>query len=194
MIKKTLIKVVLASLLLSSSLMAGLEYDSKPNSLIGFEVGSASMDVSSDEDSYDKILDAMNYGFKIGAQTDNYRLFLSYRFYAGDDVENLTTMGAELQYMVDVASFMNVFIGVNAGVVDIEFKDAATPRLTRVVSQQYLGGDVGFNFHIGENFDFELGARMMSIQADHLLDSKTYTFGDIVTGYGSLIYKFKMDK
>lgn len=192
MIKKILTKVVLASLLLSSSLMAGLAYDSKPNSLIGFEIGSANMDVSSDDVGYNKTLGAMNYAFKVGSQTDNYRLFLSYRFYDGEDFKSLTTMGAEIQYMVDLASFMNVFIGVNAGVVDIEFLDAG--NLTRAVSQQYVGGDVGFNFHIGESFDIELGARIMSIQADHSLDSKTYTFGDIVTGYGSLIYKFQMDK
>ena len=36
---------------------------------------------------------------KIGAQTENYRVFLSARYYDADNLSTLNTYGAEIQYM-----------------------------------------------------------------------------------------------
>ena len=192
MIKNILGKVLLVSLLISSSLVAELVHKTDSSSLIGIELGSAGLDVSDDSTpAYNETLGTNNIAFKIGAETKTYRLFLNYCYYDGSDFENMTTMGAEFQYLVNLASFMNIYLGVNVGIADIEYIDNSS--VTRTVSQQYMGGNIGSNFHIGDSFDFELGAKIMSIQAEHTLNNQTYLFGNITSGYASLIYKYQID-
>lgn len=189
MIKNVLKKVLLVSVLVGSSLMAESSSKFDSSSLIGLEFGSGNIDVSST--GYDETFTSPHAAFKIGAETNNYRLFLSARYFTGSDFDALSTLGGEFQYLLNVADFMNFFIGLNAGVADIEFTDNA--NLSRVVSETYFGGDAGFNFHVGNSFDVELGARIMGIQAKHTLGGATYTFGNITSGYASIIYKYQMD-
>lgn len=192
MIKKVFTKVLLSSLLLGSSLIAETSYIKDDSfSLIGLEYGSSNHDVTSDgSPAYSETLSPQSGAFKIGAQTENYRLFLSARYYDADGIDSMMTMGAELQYMINFSSFMNFYMGVNTGTADIEITDASS---TRKISEKYIGGDVGFNIHVGEKVDLELGARSMGLEGKHTSSGVTYTFDNITTGYMSLIFKYQMD-
>ncbi len=191
MIKKVLTKVLLGSFLVSSTLMASSSeylYDTK--SLVGFEGGFGGINVKAAPIN-DGYIDIGHGGLKIGAQTQDYRLFLSGRYFAGDNFNKITTLGAEFQYMFHVASFMDFFLGVNAGMLSIDYDDVA--NVNREISDVYYGGDVGANFILSDLIDFEIGARLMSIQADNTIGGVTYTFDDIISGYASIIFKYEMD-
>lgn len=191
MIKKVLKKALLGSLLVSSMLMANSSeylYDTK--SLVGFEGGFGGINVKAAPIN-DGYVDIGHAGLKIGAQTEDYRLFLSGRYFAGDNFNKITTLGAEFQYKFHVASFMDFFLGVNGGLVSIDYDDVA--NVNREISDVYYGGDVGANFIVTDLVDFEIGARLMSIQADNTISGVTYTFDDIISGYASIIFKYDMD-
>ena len=191
MIKKVLKKALISSLLVSSALMANSSeylYDTK--SLVGFEGGFGGINVKAAPIN-DGYVDIGHAGLKIGAQTEDYRLFLSGRYFAGDNFNKITTLGAEFQYKFHVASFMDFFLGVNGGLVSIDYDDVA--NVNREISDVYYGGDVGANFIVTDLVDFEIGARLMSIQADNTIGGVTYTFDDIISGYASIIFKYDMD-
>ena len=189
------LKVLLASLLIASSAYAADKYSS--NSLVGFEGGYSFVDAkygataSLEEESFGVA------GMKIGAEAENIRMFISARnaFIESDtaaDYSSSYLYGLEFQYMFNMADFANFFIGANYGRLSLEFDDLDSKR--REYTTDYMGGDVGFNFHLGESFDLELGARLMTLDdPEHTLDGEKYTFDDITTGYMSLIYKYQMD-
>jgi hypothetical protein len=163
-------------------------------SLIGFEGGYSELGISNDATggaAYDATESFAHGGIKIGAESRNYRFFLSGRYYDVADFEHLTTMGAELQYLMNFTSWMNMYFGASIGIMDAEFKDATAAK--RTLSDMYYGGDVGFNFHLGDSVDFEIGARVIDIQADNTVGGVTYTLDPMITGYGSLIFKFNLD-
>ena len=187
--KKNLKNIIISSLLLSSVVVAD---DTK--SLVGFEGGYAQTDVSSNSStlSYDKTCVLGSGGFKIGAENRNYRLFISGRYYNSKDFESANTIGAELQYMINVTDWANLFIGVSAGQFDAEKKDRS--NVTREFSEMYYGGDAGFNFHLGKSVDLELGARMIDIQADNTISGVTYSIDPMFSAYASLIFKFELER
>ena len=88
----------------------------------------------------------------------------------------------------------NFFIGVNGGLMNLKFTPS-NETSSRTISDPYFGGDAGFNIHVSDSVDFELGARVMDVQAKNTnaTNNVTYNFNDVITGYGSLIYKFKMN-
>ncbi len=194
MIKKVVQKIVLAGLVLSTPLMAEFNFNEDIYSILAFEGGSSSFDVERTDTvtpTSIKKYDMMHAGLKIGAQSENYRVFLSGRYYNADDFDYATTIGAELQYMFNFSSFANFYLGVNGGIVNMRFTDGGTT--SRTISDPYFGGDAGFNLHITKSLDFELGARVMQIQAENRIGLITYKFDNLISGYASIIFKYKMD-
>lgn len=194
--RKKLMKVILAAFLTVTPLMAEVsEYEYNTYSLLGFEGGYSSFDVEKNVAGSAAEIKKYQFGhggMKIGAQTDNYRLFLSGRYFNLEDFDYANTMGVEAQYLFNFASFANFYLGVNGGIANMRF--APTGESTsRTISDPYIGGDAGFNIHLGDSADFEFGARVMSIQAENVQGSTTYKFDSIVSGYASIIFKYKMD-
>ncbi len=190
--KKVLKNIVVSTLLTGSSLFAqSSSILDTSKSLVGFEGGIGGVDVQSSaiSDGYESV---GHGGLKIGAQTEDYRLFLSGRYYRGDNFDSISTVGVELQYLFHIASFADFFIGANAGLASISYTDVA--NVDREVSNMYYGGGAGLNFMLSDLVDFEIGARIMSLQeADNTIGGVTYTFDDIVSGYASIIFKYEMD-
>jgi hypothetical protein len=194
MIKKVFQKVVLTSLLVSAPLMADFGFNDDTYSLLGVEGGYSSFDVERDDSvnpASIKKHKMMHGGLKIGAQSKDYRFFLSGRYYDAEDFDYATTLGAELQYMFHFSSIANFYLGVNGGIVNMRFTDGGTT--SRTISDPYFGGDAGFNVHLGETIDLELGARVMQIQAENKIGTVAYKFDNLVSGYASIIFKYQMD-
>ncbi|NOR57933.1 MAG: hypothetical protein GQ474_05355 [Sulfurimonas sp.] len=196
---KKISKVIVATALVASSLAAGSLDDSKYkfniNSLIGFEAGYSAFDyerIASGVTTDRKTVNLNHGGIKIGAESDNYRLFLSARAFDGGDFDYARAYGLEVQYLLNFSKMANVYFGVNAGTVDMRFEDKKNSNTVKL-SNSYIGGDFGVNVHLGKSADFEVGARVMSLNASATDGAVQYDFDNIVTGYASIIFKYQMD-
>ena len=193
MIKKRLINVLVVVLMLSSSLMADTVMYPE-HSLIGIEGGVTNInyDVSNTSKNLNKII--QNIGIKIGAESHDYRIFLTANYYTNPNssYDYIGTYGGELDYLLNVSSKMNLYIGANAGVANMKF-NVAHETSSRTISNLYYGPDAGINFHASKLIDLELGARFMMLDATNTKNGVTYTFNNFVTGYASIIFKYNMD-
>ena len=184
--KNSLTKVVLATMIATAPLVAG-EYAFESESLFAIEGGVSSVDTEAAAGVYDD-KEMANIGLKIGAQTENYRVFLSARHYDVEDLSSLHTYGGELQYLFNFSKPVNFFVGANAGVANITAAAVGIP--SESASPMYYGADIGFNIHASELIDIELGGRYMGLKdivvAGVVVD-------DIVTAYASVIIKWKLD-
>jgi len=193
--KKKLSKVIIATLIVASSLMAGAseKFSDSTYSLVGIEGGYSSLDVDKTTGTSSSLIKygLYNAGLKIGAQTDDYRVFLSARYYSNDAFDYLTTYGAELQYLLNVTSFANLFFGAGLGIANIRFVPLG--EATRTLSDIYMSGDVGMNMHLGNATDLELGMKFLSLDMSNTISGVTYTFDSMITAYASIIFKFKVD-
>lgn len=198
MIKNRLKTVVLGLALTASSLIAGdmSEYEFQTNSLVGIEGGYDAIGYEFGTPTNNTINRAWvgHAGLKIGAETKDFRVFLSGRYYYDSSSKHdyIVTYGAELQYKFNVTKLFNVYMGANAGIANMSFR-ASGENFSRTISDPYFGGDLGVNVHLGKSVDWELGGRVMSIQADNIREGKTYHVNEIVTAYTSLIFKWQMD-
>lgn len=131
-------------------------------------------------------------GIKIGAQTNNYRLFLSFRNNFVDGYDSSYSYGLEAQYLMNFSKYVNLYLGVNGGMINSIFDDSLAN--SREVESSYVGGDVGVNLHLGSTIDFEIGARLSVLNDPiNIQNGVEYTFGYISTGYASFIIKYDMD-
>ncbi len=189
--KNSLIKSILFILVTYTTLLAD-EYSSyKNNSLIGFESSFSSLGVSNDDTP--AVSDTYNFssfGLKIGAQMEYYRLFLSARYHLVSDFDYSYTLGAELQYLVNFSKSTNFFIGLNTGVAEMKFLDSN--NVSRTISDPYLGGDMGVNFHVAKSFDWEVGMRVMGLNAENEINNVTYTLDNMLSVYTSIIFKYQI--
>ena len=198
MIKKYLKIVALTAVILSTPLLASEKADAykyDTYSLVGIEGGYGRIDAErtgGGQDYKNLGADAGQVGLKIGAQSTNYRIFLSARYYAQSDFDYLTTYGVEAQYLFNMASWVNFYIGANGGLANMRFY-VEPEKDSRTMRSPYFGGDLGFNFHAGDSIDFEIGTRVMRMDAENTREGVTYTFSSIISGYASVIFKFKMD-
>ena len=194
MIKNCLKKVVLGVAIMGASLSANSSnYIYDTYSLVGIEGGYGNIDVETNADGYEKLDDKIsNIGLKIGAQSDNYRIFLSARYYPHSDFEYFNTYGAEVQYMFNIHESTNFYIGASAGIANIKYHIEGESD-SRTLSDPYFGGDAGFNFHATDSIDLELGARVISLDSVNTKNNISYRFNTIITGYASIIFKYKMD-
>jgi len=194
MIKRNIKKVVLGMALLATPLMA--DYGYKAQSLVGIEGGFSQLDyengTSDANEQYDTNL--ANLGIKIGAETEDFRAFISGRYFfdSSKQYDYLTTFGLELQYKFNVTEVFNVYLGANGGVANAKFR-AENEDFSRTFSDPYIGGDLGANIHLGSSTDLEIGARVMSIQATNTKNDVSYRIGNIVNAYASLIFKWQMN-
>ena len=186
--KNSLTKVVLATMIATAPLAAG-EYAFATESLFAIEGGVSSVDTEAAAGVYDD-KEMANIGLKIGAQTENYRIFLSARHYDVEDLNSLNTYGAEVQYMFNFSKPVNFFVGANAGIANITAATAGVSSESE--SPMYYGVDAGFNIHASELIDIELGARYMGLE-DIKITANDVVVDDIVTAYASVIIKWKMD-
>ncbi|PHQ65524.1 MAG: hypothetical protein COB99_03455 [Sulfurimonas sp.] len=196
---KKINKVIVATVLVASSLSAGALDDSKYkfniNSLVGFEGGYSAFDYERTTSGITDVRETINLnhgGIKIGAESDNYRLFLSARAFDGGDFDYARAYGVEVQYLLNFSKMANVYFGVNAGTVDMRFEDKTNSKTVKL-SEPYIGGDVGVNIHLGKVADLELGARLMSLNATVSDGPVKYDFDNIASAYVSIIFKYQMD-
>lgn len=196
---KKLTKVIVATVLVASSLAAesmdDSDYEFKTSSLIGIEAGYSSFDYERSTSGVTDQKKTVNFnhgGIKIGAESRNYRLFLSARAFDGGDFDYARAYGVELQYLLNVSKMANIYFGVNTGKVDMKFDDSTNAKSVKL-DDTYFGGDVGMNIHLGSRADFEVGARIMSLNASATDGTAKYDFDNIVTGYASIIFKYQMD-
>jgi len=196
MIKNKFRKLIVVSAIITAPLMAGSsEYLYDTYSLVGIEGGYSSLDVERSDTispASQKKYNLPHIGLKIGAQTEHYRVFLNARYYSDSDFDYMTTYGGEIQYMFNAFDSANIYMGVGAGVANIRFLPAGEPN-TRTLSEPYFSGDVGTNIHLTKSSDLEIGGRFMSMSATNTINNITYKFDNLITGYVSYIFKFKMD-
>ncbi|WP_321777596.1 outer membrane beta-barrel protein [Sulfurimonas sp.] len=198
---KTLSKIIVATILVASSLSAAdadnSKYKFNINSLIGFEGTYSNFDYERTEAGVLTEREKVSLnggGLKIGAESQNYRFFLAARVYDAGEFDYARTYGVELQYKFNFSKFANMYIGVNFGKADMRFVDTKNGHdNTVMIDDTYLGGDVGFNVHLGKHVDWEIGARVMSLNTSKTDAGATYNFDNLVTGYTSIIFKYKMD-
>lgn len=189
---------IVAGLLMTASLQAGESndpYSFFSESLVGIEGGYTSFDIEKNQPGNPADIKKYNKGeagLKIGARTKNYRLFLSARGYFIPDYDYFATLGAELQYLFNFSKIANFYIGANGGMLDARFTPTGESS-SRELFDPYYGGDLGFNIHLGKIADLELGARAMISNAENTKNNITYKFDHLITGYGSLIFRYQMD-
>jgi len=190
---KKINKIILATLLSISPLLADdSKYEYNSSSLVGVEFAYNNFKVDYGETPV--VEDSYNYssgGLKIGAQTDNYRIFLSARNMQISEFDYAYTLGGEFQYLFDTSKYVDFYLGVNAGQAEIKFVDAS--GVTRTIADPYYGGDIGMNIHVTDGIDVELGARVMTLNAENDKEDVIYTFNSITSGYMSIIFKYQMD-
>ena len=177
--------VIVLGLLLIGSLYAD---DSTVRPLVGVELGYGKTDLQrvttpSDDSSKDTFVG----GVKVGAEGEEYRVFISGRMYSIDDFDSAMAFGGEFQYLIRLQETFNIFIGLNGGMIDLELESSEG---NRELSTAYFGGDVGVNVDISESIGIEAGVRYMHIDYDHTLQGVTYNIDSIIHAYASLIYKF----
>jgi len=191
--KNSLRKIVLASIMTVAPLAAS-EYTFDTHSLLAIEgaYSETSVDViAGTPKTYDK--GAASLGFKLGAESENYRIFLSARAYDADNLSYLNTYGAEVQYLFNFSKIANFYLGGSGGLAKYKVPHDGTDSAVAADSM-YYGGDAGFNIHATELVDLEIGARIISIQdGDVIQGPKVYEFDRIVSAYASVIIKWKMD-
>ena len=188
--KNSLHKVVLATMMAAAPVFAS-EYTFDTHSLFAIEAGMS--DVTTESVAVMEKDELANVGIKIGAQTDNYRVFLSGRHYQVEDFNSLKTYGIEAQYMFNFSEPVNFFLGANAGKAKMKVGANGVEPSAETTST-YYGADAGFNIHASELVDVEIGARYIAIQ-DGLITQGADTFevDRIATAYASLIIKWEMD-
>lgn len=187
------------SILLIGGMAQADDYKFNIKSLVGFEGGYTAFDVEKIAPPASSVISSYNQpevGLKIGAESENYRVFLSVRNYFVDGYDYFISYGGELEYLFNFSKGANFFIGVNAGILDGRFSVSGESE-ARTISDPYMGGEAGFNFHMGEHFDFEMGGRIMTTDAQNkkIIGSSpvTYKFDTLITGYASIIIKYQMD-
>jgi len=194
MIKTNIKKIVLSIVLFATPLMADYEFQTK--SLIGIEGGYSSLGYE-DGTTFNNVqgtTDLNNLGLKLGAETEDFRAFLSARYFhdASNKYDYLATAGLEIQYMFNVSKFFNIYLGANGGYAEIKFR-SDTETFSRTITNPYYGGDIGTNIHLGDSVDVELGGRIMSIQGSNTMANRTYKIESVINAYASLIFKWQMD-
>ena len=196
MIKKYLKKILLATVLSTSSIYAS-DYTFESNSLVGIEAGfnRVSSEMTTTRKDYDKYKDNLgSFGLKIGGQTRNYRIYLSARYFVDtkDKFDYITTYGAEGQYIFNIFSGIDFFLGIEGGIVNIKFQ-VEDEALSRTLSDPYFGAGVGISFDVTDTAYFELGTKILNIDAINSNNNVSYQFNNIITAYMSLVIKYQMD-
>jgi len=117
-----------------------------------------------------------NFGVKVGAQSNNYRIFLGARKIENAPQEAIYAYGVDLEHLFNFSKYVNLYMGISGGAANIEEESSNKYK-------KYYGGDVGLNFHLDKLVDFETGARTLKIES----------MENISLGYVSIIIKYNMN-
>jgi len=187
---KNKLKTLVLSLILGATTAMAAE------SLVGVEgnYGSMSVDRQDVTTGYtsNENVNLMGGGLKIGAQSDEFRIFLSGNYYNSTKAQYdyVVTYGGEIDYLINPSNSFNIFLGLNAGIASIKQTDQG---LSRTSSDPYFGASAGVNLHMTKSIDLELGGRVLSLDISNTKNSIKYTYNTIISGYASIIYKFQMN-
>ena len=150
-----MVKKIAAALLctaLGSSLYAGNISEGK--GFIGLEVGAATVQGDTLA-GFDYDGDAVEYGLRLGAQTDEWRTMFLFDYYdSSSDDQNMEKGFLTLDYffLQDSASSFRPFIGVNVGYINYESTLVEDSGLA-------YGGQAGFIVNVSESIDLDLSYR-----------------------------------
>ncbi len=191
--KKNIKSFVLMLLLGVSPILAkSSTFDKDTYSLIGIEAGYNSFNIdainNNGTSAFDKKIGFPHAGIKMGAQSKDYRLFLSSRYNKISNFDYAYMIGLEIQYLINFSKETNLFLGLNIGKAEMKYIDKQ--KFVRTISDSYIGGDIGINYHLDETMDLEFGLRLMQINTKNLKNDISYTFDTIMTTYMSIIFKF----
>ena len=192
--------------LLATSLSA---FDGTTKSLVGIETGYGQFDYSAANDdniNMGRTSSSEDFGIlglKIGAETDEFRLFVDAHYYQVDgSFDYANSFGLSFQYLVFMAKDFNFFFGLNGGLMNLKVVDNAIGK-SYEYSDPYIGGDIGFNYAVYDKLGLEIGLRYININAEnkqYYKDadsgdtlSRTYTVEQMINIYASVIFKFYMD-
>ena len=187
--KKRLTKIALAASLLSMPVLAGAD---EYKSLFAVEGGASkvSTDVTVSSQMYSVEESKLgNVGVKIGAEGENFRIFLSGRYYDTKDFDKLSTLGAEIEYLFHFSKPVSFFLSANAGKAFMKLGPTVNyPSVT--TNTYYFGGGAGFNLTVTDRVDLEIGARYMDLDNTIVQGNTEYKFNSIASAYGAVIIKW----
>jgi len=188
--KKILSLLLLLTLALQAETISELN-DYKDTSLVAFEGGAAQMTTTPENNN------TFGYGgFKIGAQSEEYRIFLSLRNYAIKDYDYANSYGLELDYLMPFNDTIGFFFGGCGGLMNLQY---SSTEGSRTYASPYFGVESGFNLNVSEHIAFEIGARYLGINAKNTLlntDKTTevqHSIDSMLNAYASLIFRFTLD-
>jgi hypothetical protein len=192
--KKRFTKIALAASLLSMPAIAGAnEYTSLFAIEGGYNKVTADVADTAPVQTY-SVQDSKlgSVGLKLGAQGENFRIFLSARYYDANNFSKLNTLGAEVEYLFHFSKPVSFFISANAGKAFM--KVSSTPHYAAVSTNEYCyGGGAGFNLTVTDLVDVEIGARYIDLDSQVTQGTATYKFDSITSAYASIIFKYQMD-
>ena len=196
-------KKTILALMFSVSLFA---YDGTTKSLVGIETGYGQFDYSAanqDNINMGRTSSSEDFGIiglKIGAENEDFRLFLDANYYqVSGAFDYANSVGGSLQYLLFITNDFNFFFGINGGLMNIKVVDSGIGK-SYEYSDPYFGGDIGFNYDITDLLGWEIGARYVNIDAENTQYyedpesgdtlSRTYKVEQMINVYTSLIFKF----
>lgn len=188
---------MLRKLVLPAMLFIGMGLEANESSfdmgdskgLIGIELGYMGTNYQEDTGRKDindnpiinkKTTSSPSIGLKLGGETKHYRLFLEGRIWSTDDYNNGSAVGGALQYLIPVAETANLFLGINAGAVNV----------VNAEWDPYAGGDAGVNINFSDSYGLEIGGRYSAV------DVSSDAYGKVnalYQGYVTAIFKFSGD-
>ena len=174
MVKK--IAAVLISTMIGSSLYAG-NYDTGTKGFLGIEVGAATVD-GDRFDGFKHEGDAVEYGLRFGAQSDEWRATFAFDYFNSDGDDQKAEKGYLMvdYFFMQSDTGMNIkpFIGANVGLFNYE------STLVDETGFMY-GGQAGVIVGVSESVDLDLSYRYSIASSDNVND-----FGSIVFGLNYL--------
>ena len=132
-------------------------------------------------------------GLKLGAEGQEYRIYIDGRYYIIDGVEFAFSGGATIQYIFRFSNFMNYFVGIEAGVTSFRYKVENESFTRETGLQLYYGANTGFNFDITDSVGIELGGRYMVMDAANTKDGVLTKIPYIAEGYLAIDFKYVME-
>jgi len=134
--------------------------------------------------------------FKIGAQSEHYRLYLAARYFHVKDYDYANALGVEIQYLKPLNNTFGIFFGLNSGLMNVQLDSAEGKR---EFSAPLVGGDFGLDIDVSKLIALQFGARYSSIGSTNTLlnSAKTaeinYSLDSILNLYMTLAFKFQLD-
>lgn len=188
------------------TIVAVSAYDGTTKSLVGIETGYGQFDYSAanqDNINMGRTSSSEDFGIiglKIGAENEDFRLFLDANYYqVSGAFDYANSVGGSLQYLLFITNDFNFFFGINGGLMNIKVVDSGIGK-SYEYSDPYFGGDIGFNYDITDLLGWEIGARYVNIDAENTQYyedpesgdtlSRTYKVEQMINVYTSLIFKF----